>query len=1092
MNMSQQGKMRDDGSHHDGSWHSWGQKHSLIKRHPPGLRGKEIGLFYRNQQKKHGKKAKEFKFHLNVPKSIVVTLKNKLQVIAKLTTYQDISLIKKIKDGDEKSTKCVVPEFIEPKKELPCSEDDNSKNSHNSKDIDDYKFIKPNSKPALVYNNKPSTSKLPDFIPVSAEPTTDQGNEPRILSLRGAGDYKYSYEDIITGTFKEKLEECLSKGVKIRETNNEINDLSIALYEDYKDMLKRSSYKKLMQFREKLPTYKKSKDLLDVINNNQVIVVSGETGCGKSTQVPQIILDDAILNNKGANVKILVTQPRRIAALSLASRVAEERAESMGSSVGYAVRLEKIESRERGGIMYCTTGILLVDLEVNQGLTNYSHIILDEVHERDCHIDFAMCMLKEVRNKILFIFRGIVHKEFVPPGKTVNQVYYCQVLERLRKRVNRVRPDIARNWILHHDNAPCHTALSVSQYLASKGIAVLQQPPYSPDMSPCDFFLFPKTKSVVKGTHFESITDIQAAVTRVLADIPVEAFQKCYEAWKTRWNRCIAAQGDYFEGDGRSICKGDPGAILVFLPGIGDITKLIKQMNRSGHFPSSRYDIHPLHSKLSSIEQRKIFERPPEHIRKIIIATNIAETSITVDDIVYVIDCGRIKCTGLNVEDNISTLQVEWVSQANLRQRRGRAGRCQPGICLLKDHLVKFVPSTETFATCLIHHGRVILTIQWAVKHLQKKKQCGALDESERLTPLGWHMARLPLHPAAGKLLLLAALFGCLDRAASLAAVWSFKDPFLLVIGKEREVEIAKRELTLGEPSDHVAMSEAVLRWERLREREGREFAYRYFLSVNTLELLSDMKKQLGDNLKNMGFLPSGDVKASWENRNADNISLFKAIVAAALYPNIGTVRWTGTRGRNAFKKQMRIKVRTPEDGPIELHPSSVMCAPPHNSGPIRSLCTNPGANWLVYRLKQLSSRLFLLDVTLVYTLPLLFFGELKVIKEEKIEDETDLNSEEEDRCQMTISTYKVQCNQDTTDVLFELRKLLDQVLASKIMVNSNHAEQHNEFEEKVLNAVVELITAEDEGTDYYKDEDDDTASDTSDCEFDRRRLKKY
>lgn len=168
------------------------------------------------------------------------------------------------------------------------------------------------------------------------------------------------------------------------------------------------------------------------------------------------------------------------------------------------------------------------------------------------HPKKARMSKSRVKTMIITFFDscGIVHKEFVPSGQTVNQVYYRQVLERLRKRVNRVRPDIARNWILHHDNAPCHTALSVSQYLASKGIAVLQQPPYSPDMSPCDFFLFPRTKSVVKGTHFESITDIQAAVTRVLADIPVEAFQKCYEAWKTRWNRCIAAQGDYFEGDG--------------------------------------------------------------------------------------------------------------------------------------------------------------------------------------------------------------------------------------------------------------------------------------------------------------------------------------------------------------------------------------------------------------------------------------------------------------------------------------------------------------------------------------------------------------
>ncbi|KAL4126948.1 hypothetical protein QTP88_011146 [Uroleucon formosanum] len=140
---------------------------------------------------------------------------------------------------------------------------------------------------------------------------------------------------------------------------------------------------------------------------------------------------------------------------------------------------------------------------------------------------------------ICFFDKGIVHKEFVPPGQTVNQHFYLKVLDRLRKRVIRVRPEIAKTWILHHDNAPCHRAFSVSRFLTSKNIAVLPQAPYSPDMSPCDFFLFPQTKLVVKGTHFESITDIQNAVTRVLQDIPVEAFQKCYESWKKRWNQYI-------------------------------------------------------------------------------------------------------------------------------------------------------------------------------------------------------------------------------------------------------------------------------------------------------------------------------------------------------------------------------------------------------------------------------------------------------------------------------------------------------------------------------------------------------------------------
>ncbi|KAM3965865.1 ATP-dependent RNA helicase Rhau [Aphomia sociella] len=924
-------------------------------------------------------------------------------------------------------------------------------------------------------NNEPSTSKAPDYIPIPVEGVSYQKNEARLLSLRGVGDYKYGYEDIITGTFKEKLEESLSKGIKINQTSDAINDLNIALYEDYKNMVTRSNYKKLMQFREKLPTYKKSEKLLSVINNSQVVVISGETGCGKSTQVPQIILDDAIMKKRGANTKILVTQPRRIAALSLATRVAEERAEKMGSSVGYAVRLEKIESRERGSIIYCTTGILLVDLEVNQGLTNYSHIILDEVHERDCHIDLAMCMLKQVlrqRQDLKLILMSatidadklstyydncpMLHIEGL--AYPVKDVYLEEILQFTKYKLpeERKRNNNSKPWHRHRK--------------ANKGFETFEEKEI-------------KYRAEV-GPWLESVKrNIDRDVYKTLLDSRIEELNI----------DLIFELISY-------ICKGEPGALLVFLPGIGDITKLLKQMSESQAFPNSRYDIYPLHSKLSTIEQRKIFERPPEHIRKIIVATNIAETSITIDDIVYVIDCGKIKCNGLNVEDNISTLQIQWVSQANLRQRRGRAGRCQPGICyhlvtshraskladnllpeLQRSNLLEPVLSIKKLrlgkacdALRLVPDSPAESTINWAVKHLQ---QCGALDDSERLTPLGWHLARLPIHPAAGKLLLLAALFGCLDRAASLAAVWSFKDPFLLVIGKEREVDSAKRELAVGEPSDHVAMSEAVLRWERQSPREARSFAYQYFLSINTLELLCDMKKQLGDNLRQMGFLPSGNVRSSWENRNADNMSLFKAIVAAALYPNIGTVRWIGLHSRNAYRKQMRIKVRTPEDGVIQLHPSSVMCAPSYTKGPPRMLCSNPGANWLVYQLKQLSSRLFLIDVTLVYTLPLLFFGELKV-----------KGKHNDGLCEMTISTYTVQCQQETADLLFELRKLLDQVLASKITVRSDYAVHHSEFEDQVLNAVVELISAEDDGADYYQDDDEDiTGSDTSDYEHDKR-----
>jgi len=148
-----------------------------------------------------------------------------------------------------------------------------------------------------------------------------------------------------------------------------------------------------------------------------------------------------------------------------------------------------------------------------------------------------------------FDSNGLVHKEFLPPGQTVNQQFYIEVLERLRKRIIRVRPEIANTWILYHDNAPCHRAFSVTQFLTLKNITVLPQPPYSPDMSPCDFFLFPRIKQVVKGTHFDSVKDIQTSVTKVLQELPVNDFQKSYENWKKRWAQCVAAQGEYFEGD---------------------------------------------------------------------------------------------------------------------------------------------------------------------------------------------------------------------------------------------------------------------------------------------------------------------------------------------------------------------------------------------------------------------------------------------------------------------------------------------------------------------------------------------------------------
>jgi len=144
-----------------------------------------------------------------------------------------------------------------------------------------------------------------------------------------------------------------------------------------------------------------------------------------------------------------------------------------------------------------------------------------------------------------FDIRGIVHYEFVPTGQTVNQV-----LERLHEKVRQKQPKLFANksWILHHDNAPAHTALTVRDFLAAKQITVLEHPAYSPDLASSDFFLFPKIKEIMKGRHFDDIDDIRSNTTALKA-ISQNQFQNCFEGWTRHWHRCIASQGEYFEGD---------------------------------------------------------------------------------------------------------------------------------------------------------------------------------------------------------------------------------------------------------------------------------------------------------------------------------------------------------------------------------------------------------------------------------------------------------------------------------------------------------------------------------------------------------------
>nr|APL98296.1 truncated putative DD34D transposase [Bactrocera tryoni] len=152
---------------------------------------------------------------------------------------------------------------------------------------------------------------------------------------------------------------------------------------------------------------------------------------------------------------------------------------------------------------------------------------------------------------VFFDIRGVVHYEYVPTGQTVNKEYYLGVMRRLRDAIRRKRPSLWANnsWILHHDNAPSHKAIIVNEFLAKHSTNIIEQAPYSPDMAPCDFFLFSTLKYPLRGTRFDSIEDIKTNSTRELKAIPESAYKKCFDDWKKRWHMCIASNGCYFEGD---------------------------------------------------------------------------------------------------------------------------------------------------------------------------------------------------------------------------------------------------------------------------------------------------------------------------------------------------------------------------------------------------------------------------------------------------------------------------------------------------------------------------------------------------------------
>ena len=330
-------------------------------------------------------------------------------------------------------------------------------------------------------------------------------------------------------------------------------------------------------------------EIVETIKSNQVTVISGDTGCGKTTQVPQLVLDDMISSGRGADASMIVTQPRRISAIGVSERIAAERCERVGETAGYSIRLENKRSTKTR-LLLCTTGILLRRLQCDPDLASVSHVFVDEVHERDLNTDFLLIVLKDLlaRRKSLKV---------VLMSATLNATAFsdyfggCPIVSIL-----------ARAFPVHENR--------LEDILQLTGYKVQENSDYAlknSESRPARF-----SKSVLRRMYYPKYTSDVISSLAIVDESVIN-----YEL--------IAELVEH-------IClNNDEGAILIFLPGMMEITKTIEELYKKELFQSSKTVVYPLHSSLSTAEQTAIFGVPPEGVRKIVVATNIAETSITIE-----------------------------------------------------------------------------------------------------------------------------------------------------------------------------------------------------------------------------------------------------------------------------------------------------------------------------------------------------------------------------------------------------------------------------------------------------------------------------
>ncbi|CAG5173522.1 uncharacterized protein ALTATR162_LOCUS7642 [Alternaria atra] len=531
-----------------------------------------------------------------------------------------------------------------------------------------------------------------------------------------------------------------------------------------------SKSKTLREQRQYLPAFAVREDLLRVIRDNQVVIVVGQTGSGKTTQLTQFLFEDGYAKQG----LIGCTQPRRVAAMSVAKRVSEEMEVKLGGQVGYAIRFEDCTSKETK-IKYMTDGVLLRESLVEPDLDKYSCIIMDEAHERALNTDVLMGLLK----KVLARRRDL---KLIVTSATMNS-----------ERFSRFYGG-APEFIIPGRTFPVDIQYS---------------------RSPCEDY-------------------VDSAVKQVLA--------------------IHVSQG--------------PGDILVFMTGQEDIEitcELVAERLKLLNDPP-KLSILPIYSQMPADLQAKIFDRAAPGVRKVIVATNIAETSLTVDGIMYVVDAGFSKLKVYNPKMGMDTLQITPISQANASQRAGRAGRTGPGKCFhlyteraFRDEFyIQTIPEiqrTNLANTVLLLKSlgvRDLLDFDFMdpppqdtiTTSLFDLWALGALDNIGNLTDLGRTMTAFPMDPSLAKLIITATEYECSEEMLTIVAMLSVPSVFYRPKERQEESDAAREKFFVPE-SDHLTLLHVYTQWKVNGYSDG--WCVRHFLHPKALRRAKEIRDQIYD-----------------------------------------------------------------------------------------------------------------------------------------------------------------------------------------------------------------------------------------------------